>query len=347
MSVVRVAVDATNLARDRRGMGRIARAVLRVAARDERTEIVLLARRRDDLALRAEFPALAVQRPKTARRAGRYDVVWYPFNGMRFEASAPTLVTIHDAFAFTEPHPERIARYREQAPIRRAARRATRLVTDSNWSRDEIARELHVAPARIDVALPEPDAFWSAGSGGELPPALVAQRFALIVGAGEARKNIRLAIDACARALHGPHEMLVVVGALPPPLRAYARERKLRCGEIAASDVMLRTLYRRARVVLVPSLGEGFGLIAVEALACGAPLLAARAGALPEAVGDAAPLLDPNDPELWARAVRRIFDDDAHEADLRAAAVARFMSRDRDAGAARTLRLLHDLARGA
>jgi len=347
VSAVRIAVDAANLTRDRRGMGRIARAVLRVAREDPRSELILLARRRDAAALQAEFPEIAVERPATARRAGRYDVVWFPFNGMRFAAAAPALVTIHDAFAFTEPHPERIARYREQWPIRRAAHKATRVLTDSTWSRGEIARELALPLERIDVVLPEPDAFWCPGTDGVLPAALEAQRFALIVGAREARKNVALALDACARALRGPGEILVIVGELPPPLRARARTLGLRCGEIAAGDPMLRTLYRTARVVLVPSLAEGFGLVAVEALACGAALLAADAAALPEATAGAAPLLDPHDPEGWARAIRDVFDDDTRAAGLRAGAIARFAARDRDAAATKTLRLLHALARGA
>jgi glycosyltransferase involved in cell wall biosynthesis len=345
LSVVRVAVDAANLSRDRRGMGRIARAVLRVARDDPHTDVVLLAGGRDEAALRAEFPETRVARPGTARRRGRYDVVWYPFNGMRFAAAAPTLVTIHDVFAFTEPHPERVARYREQQPIRRAARAATRVLTDSRWSRDEIVRELAVPLERIDVVLPEADAFWCPGSDGALPAALETQRFALVVGAREARKNVGLVLDACARAFREPDELLVIVGELGPQLRARARRLGLRCGEIAASDSMLRTLYRRARVVLVPSLAEGFGLVAVEALACGAPLLAANSSALPEATDGAAPLLDPHDAALWARAIRDVFDDDARAAALAAGAIARFAARDRNVGATKTLRLLHDLAR--
>lgn len=341
---MRVAIDATNLSRDRRGMGRIARAVLRVARTDPLITIVLLAAGTEAAALRAEDPTVSIASPASARSRGRYDVVWFPFNGMRYRTAAPALVTIHDAFAFTEPHAEFVARAREQRPIRRASRRAARVMTDSHWSRDEIARELRVPLERIAVVRPEPDAFWSPGPAETLPAPLGTRRFALLVGARERRKNAALAVEACARAFRAGDETLVVVGELPPQARARARSLGLRCGEIAASDEMLRALYRRARVVLVPSTAEGFGLVAVEALACGAALLASNASALPEATEGAAPLLDPQDPDAWARAIRDVFDDDARVEALRRMARERFGARDRDAGARATLRLLYELA---
>jgi glycosyltransferase involved in cell wall biosynthesis len=118
---------------------------------------------------------------------------------MRFEAAARALVTMHDAFAFTQPHPERIARWREQAPIRRAARLAARIVTVSRWSRGELARELGLASESIAVVTTPPDAFFFPAADDVVPPPLDAERFVLVVGAGEARKNVRLALEACAR----------------------------------------------------------------------------------------------------------------------------------------------------
>jgi glycosyltransferase involved in cell wall biosynthesis len=345
----RIAIDASNFVRDRRGMGRLARPVLRAACDDDRFEVTLLADKPSDLrALRSEFEGVALRATGSARRPGRYDAVWFPFNGMRYSVAAPALVAINDAFAFTEPHRERIARMREQSPIRRAAREASRIVTISKWSRLEIARELGLPLERIDVIAPAPDPYWCPGSGDVLPDALEESRFALVVGAGEARKNVRLAIEACARAFERPDELLVIVGRLNDGDRAFARGLGVRAGEISASDPMLRALYRRASVVLVPSLAEGFGLVAVEALACGAPVLAADTSALPEATGGAATLLDPNDTAAWARAMRTLFDDESAAAAARARAVARFASLDRSAPGRRTLALIDEIAgRGA
>ncbi len=343
---LRLAVDATNLARDRRGMGRIARGVLRAALAERGVGLTLLVDRRADAqAVRTEFPGAAVRPTGSARRENRYDVVWFPFNGMRFASAAPAVVTMHDAFAFTEPHRERVARWREQAPIRRAARRATRIVTDSEWSRGEIARELGLPAGSIAVIGPSPDSFWFPAAGDRLPPPLEAARFVLLVGAGEARKNARLALEAAALALRPPGEVLAIVGKLSEPERDFARRLRVPAGEIAAGDRLLRALYRRAELVLVPSLAEGFGLVAIEAMACGAAVVASDTSALPEATGGAALLLDPCEPVRWATAVRALLDDPAELAALRARAAARFASADRSASSRATLELLRDVAR--
>jgi glycosyltransferase involved in cell wall biosynthesis len=326
-------------------MGRLARAVLALAVADPAIEVTLIAAKRDDAhTLELEFPNAKLRRPASAANRRAYDATWFPFNGMRFASGPPTLVTIHDAFAFTEPHAGRVARFREQNPIRRAAARATRVVTDSNWSRDEIVRELAVAPGRIDVVVPNPDPYWFPATGDPLPEPLSRRKYALLVGVRERRKNARIALEACARALREPDETLVIVGTLDPQDRVRALELGVPCGEIAASDAVLRALYRNATAVLVPSLAEGFGMVAVEALACGAPVIAADATALPEACDGAALLLDPRDANAWSRAIRTVFDDEALASELRARALARFASADRTRAARETLALLRAIA---
>jgi glycosyltransferase involved in cell wall biosynthesis len=84
-------------------------------------------------------------------------------------------------------------------------------------------------------------------------------------------------------------------------------------------DATLAALVRGAGVVAIPSLHEGFGLPALEAMACGAPLVATRAGNLPGLVGDAALLVAPGDAAALASAMRAVLDDDALAARLRAA----------------------------
>jgi glycosyltransferase involved in cell wall biosynthesis len=84
-------------------------------------------------------------------------------------------------------------------------------------------------------------------------------------------------------------------------------------------DDVLVGLYQGARVFAMPSLYEGFGLPALEALACGVPVLASNAGSLPEVVGDAGLLLDPNDVEVWAAALERVLLDTGEAQRLRAA----------------------------
>jgi glycosyltransferase involved in cell wall biosynthesis len=89
------------------------------------------------------------------------------------------------------------------------------------------------------------------------------------------------------------------------------------------SDDGLAELYRRAFALLIPSLSEGFGLPALEAMACGCPVVAARAGALPEVCGDAALLLEPTDVDAWLEAVTALVASPAARAQLIEAGLAR------------------------
>lgn len=338
-----VAIDAAALVRDRRGMGRIARGALSFFLHESGVEVTLLAQGRDARALRDEFAPqnVAVAPPASSRRRGTYDAVWFPFNGMRYSPTAPALVMMHDAFAFTQPHAERIARFREQAPMRRAARRAAAIAVQSEWTRAEIERELR---PRCDpvVIPPVADAFFFPSARDTPPAPLDAIPYVLVVGVREPRKNAALALQACARALRDT-ETLVVVGELSSDDRELAQRLGVRCGEIAASDHVLRALYRNAQLVLVPSFAEGFGLVAAEALACGAAVLASGTSALPETTGDAAVLLDPHDVAAWARAIRDILDDPRRAATLRAG-TAPFATADRTSFGRQTLALLRDVA---
>jgi alpha-1,3-rhamnosyl/mannosyltransferase len=323
------------------------RAVLRGAADDPRFALTLLAgRHAERRLLREEFASVAVVRNAVASRAGPFDAVWFPFNGMRYRVAAPAAVTMYDAFAFTEPARGRIARFREQTPMRRAARQASLVMTISAWSRAEIARELGLDSAAIEVVSPAPDPIFTPDPGDPPPAMLAGRRFALMVGAREPRKNARFALEACALTLRSPHELLVVAGELGRAEREFARDRGLRVRELAPSDPVLRSLYRNAAVVLVPSLAEGFGLVALEAMACGAPVLAAATAALPEATAGAATLLDPTDPSAWAGAIRALFDDAELGARARAAGLARVALFDRAEPVRRVLGLLAELARG-
>jgi len=86
-------------------------------------------------------------------------------------------------------------------------------------------------------------------------------------------------------------------------------------GMIPAAD--LPGVYAGADLLLMPSLHEGFGLPALEAMACGTPVIASNQGSLPEVVGDAALLVEPNDVEQIAAAAERLLTDARLRADLR------------------------------
>lgn len=291
MSAIRLGVDAFNLEADRRGMGRLVRQTLEDLQRLQ-TEVLLIKR----------APAHDAIVPRDLRRL-HLDAIWYPWNAMRFAPHAPAIVTINDPFAFTYPHPSAVARWREQAPIRRAIRRADCIFTISNWGADELRRLFRVSPERLRVIHPAVDAFWHPVAGVEHAP------YVLFVGGPDARKNAGLLFEAYDAAFGDGGPRLVVAGTLnAADERRFAAMRAPR-ERVRPNDDELRALYSGALAVAVPSLAEGFGLPVVEAMACGAPVLASDAGALPEAAGGAALLLPPQDVNAWSDALRRIVAD--------------------------------------
>jgi glycosyltransferase involved in cell wall biosynthesis len=83
------------------------------------------------------------------------------------------------------------------------------------------------------------------------------------------------------------------------------------------------TLYRSAVALVYPSRYEGFGLPVLEAMACGTPVIASRAASMPEVVGDAGVLLDPDDEPGWADAIANIVNDEWQKGRMRKAGLAR------------------------
>ncbi len=309
---VRLAIDGENFAGDRRGMGRLAQSVVEAAiASDAFTPTLLYKREATAQALRERFgtSGFSIAAERKARSRRRFDVCYFPWNGIRYRSGAPAVVMLHDVFAFTEPAKGSVARFREQSPIRRTVRRAARVIVNSAWSAAQAELHLAIDPARIVVAPLVPRAFFSPGRPGPLPRALGSKRFILFVSGREARKNAGLMFEAAARALDPARETLVIAGSIARAdalrLRAY-RTPHVR---IDANDDLLRSLYRGAAIVCVPSRAEGFGLVAAEAMACGAPVIAANSAALPEACGGDAMLIDPLDAGAWTQAIRLLLDD--------------------------------------
>lgn len=144
-------------------------------------------------------------------------------------------------------------------------------------------------------------------------------KFVLYVGAFDWRKNIGCVVDAFALANGQELDSLsfVMAGDAPRELlnqvceawaqRGLSPERLVYLGHV--SDEELTDLYLQAEVLVQPSFMEGFGLTALEAIHCGTPVLAARAGALPEVIGCDGLLFDPTNPselaDLLVRVIRR------------------------------------------
>ena len=226
-------------------------------------------------------------------------------------------VIIHDAAALRRPqwYSPLYARW-QRGLLPLVARRARIVITVSEVSRRELQELLnvdaHVVPGGVDArfrpdADPEPA---RAALGLERP-------YVLTVASRTARKNLA-SLTATARRLAPQGIELVAAGGGRPQFRHEAQASAPRAlGHVP--DQHLPGLYAGARAFVLPSWHEGFGLTCLEAMACGVPVVAARAGALPETCGQAARYADPFDHEDIASQVEAALSDDA----LRAAGPAR------------------------
>jgi glycosyltransferase involved in cell wall biosynthesis len=246
-----------------------------------------------------------------------------------------SVVTVHDLTFFD--HPEwhervKVAYFRRM--IHFAARHASVLACDSEYT----AERLRVlceprGDVRVVALGVDHERFFPAAGDTDLAllePHGIEPPYIAFAGTLEPRKNLPALIDAFARvAPSRPNVRLVLAGndgwgadAVRNAIAASgAATRILRPGYL--DDPTLVALLRHAAAVAYPSFEEGFGLPALEALACGTPLVASDSSAILEVVGDAGLLVPPNDAGAIADALARILDDPQLSARLRSAGPAR------------------------
>ena len=230
---------------------------------------------------------------RAADRA-RLDVFHAPHYVVPF-TKVPIVVTIHDLIHLHRRNP--LQRLYAKTMIDRAIRKARRVLTVSESVARELACDAVVTPNGIDAVFQPSDA---------------PREHFLYVGNDKPHKNVGALIGAFARV---PDAKLVLVGA---PFES--RERIDARGFVSTSELV--SLYQRAIALVMPSLEEGFGLPAAEAMACGTPVITSHAAALVEITGDAA--LHVRDDEL-ADAMLRV----ARDETLRASMIARGLERAR------------------
>jgi glycosyltransferase involved in cell wall biosynthesis len=206
--------------------------------------------------------------------------------------------------------------------LRRVGARADRIITISEATKRDLIEHVGIDPARITIAFPGVGAEFR-DAAAEPPPAVAGRPYIVVVGTTNARKNLGLMLEGFRDiALQYEDLDLVVVGASdvdePAILgaidRLRLRGRVHRLGYV--DDQTLAGIVAGAKLLVFPSLYEGFGMPVVEAMAAGVPVAASSAPSLDEACGDAADRFDPADASGLVRAVCRVIEDPRRAAEL-------------------------------
>ncbi len=266
--------------------------------------------------------------------ASRFDLFHSPdFIPPRLRRNTRTVITVHDLAFLRDPDllDEQSRRYYGQ--IHEAVKRADAIIAPSEATRNDLLTLTDASPAQIAVVPEAADSHYRPLDRTERIAALQALAranvsrdmirlisgefgpFILFVGTIEPRKNLLTLLQAYAQYRQSAGRgaaTLVIAGAVGWQAEAELTQiQTLRStGKVVwfdrPTDNQLLLLYNAASVLALPSHYEGFGLTAIEGMACGTPVLASNCSSLPEVVGDAGILLPPDDPTAWATTLETI-----------------------------------------
>ncbi|RAL23877.1 hypothetical protein DL240_06935 [Lujinxingia litoralis] len=264
------------------------------------------------------------------------DLFHSPFNILPGQLPVPALFTLHDIMWLLNPDYCTDVWWRKlvtgtfyQTFIPRSVARADHILTVSHTSRRAIEEHFPAMQSRVSVTYNGLDPFFSPMPAPQAWPLLgrwlaPRSRFVLVVGQGSPYKNhpgaLRAFIEAFA---DDPTIYFVLVRRLDESsnqelgqLLADPRlgSRVIRIGYVSSNE--LRALYSTAMAFLFPSFYEGFGLPALEAMACGAPVITSNQGAPAEVCQGGALMVDPHDTHAIANALRQLRDDPQLATDL-------------------------------
>jgi glycosyltransferase involved in cell wall biosynthesis len=267
--------------------------------------------------------------PAETLAGGPFDVTHSSHPLLLPSPTAAQIVTIHDLNFLSNPERTR-AEIRRDYPVlaRDHASRADAILVSSAFSAGEVERVLGAPRERIAVCPPgAPD--WT--------PRAAAPKdgYVLFFGTLEPRKNITGLLDAYELVMRDAGERLfrlpelVLAGKATDEARPWLDriERAPLKGMVRfagyVDEAKRQALYEGARLLVQPSFEEGFGMPVLEAMSLGVPVIAANRGSLPEVVGDAGPLVDPERADDIANAIERMLADDAYAATCASRGLAR------------------------
>lgn len=352
-SALRVLVDATAVPPNRGGVGRYVDQLI-PSLEALGTDLVVVCQRRDLEHYRTLVPSSEVVAapesvsgrparlaweqtglPRLAERLG-VDVIHCPHYTMPLRTSIPVVTTLHDATFFTHPEVHQsIKRTFFRSWTRTSLRRAARTIVPSHATLGELERVTGEVHGQVDVAHHGVDpATFHVPDVGQVKAArehlgLRSRRYVAFLGTIEPRKNIPFLIEGWRRAVSDMADppALVIAGGrgwdtrIDEALASVPDHLEVQLPGYLPLDLLTGFL-GGAEVVAYPSLGEGFGLPVLEAMACGAPVLTTTSLALPEVGGDAVEYTDPTAAGICT-ALRSLLTQPARREALSAAATRR------------------------
>lgn len=327
---MRIAIDCSAAAKEKRtGVGKYVERLVKALAEVDRENTYYLCHRLSRLPERKHF--LRVGQPNFRNR-----LIQEPFHFLLMpgldvfhgpDARLPacrrvkSVVTFHDVFSLvSEEFADERFRRMKAGRYRDLVARASCIIAVSESTKRAIVEHLGADPSRIRV-VPEgvPEEFRPREAEEQAAVARkhgIQKDFLLYVGAVTRRKNIRRMVQAFGQVAKARDVVLVLAGR-----PSFGAE-----GELAAIDELglgdrvrllgfvpdedLPALYSAARLLLFPSLCEGFGMPLLEAMACGTPAVTSNASSLPEVAGEAALLVDPTDTKAIAEATLRLLEEE-------------------------------------
>ncbi len=278
-----------------------------------------------------DFPRLAAQ--------VRADVAHVPYWGAPLRSPVPLVVTVHDLIPLIVPAYRGgfLARL-YTGLVAASARGANAVITDSDASQDDILKHLQINPERLFAVPLAAAESYQPQTGSlvdmgirkkyDLPP-----EYILYLGGYDVRKNIQMLLRAFAYVIKGHDIPLVLAGRLPETITPRLTDVKALITELGLEDHVQvigwideadkPALYRMASVFIYPSLYEGFGLPVLEAMSCGTPVVGLARSSVPEIVGDAGFLVEPDDVRHMAGSILSILVQPDLAAELRQKGLAR------------------------